>query len=93
MYSLSVSVSNLHAMYQPVPSIPHSGTVPTKVTGIPTPNYLLTPLHITLSELNRLDFIGSVYLPLFSLSVQSGKLKVHPLSIFGENRKTKNVLE
>jgi len=34
MYSLSVSVSNLHAMYQPIASIPLSGTVPTKVTGI-----------------------------------------------------------
>jgi len=34
MYSLSVSVSNLHAMYQPVASIPKSGTVPAKVTGM-----------------------------------------------------------
>jgi len=34
MYSLSISVSNLHAMYQPVASIPSSGTVPAKVTGI-----------------------------------------------------------
>ena len=34
MYSLSITVSNLHAMYQPVASIPLSGTVPTKVTGI-----------------------------------------------------------
>jgi len=34
MYSLSITVSNLHAMYQPVASIPLSGTVPAKVSGI-----------------------------------------------------------
>lgn len=33
MYSLSISVSNLHAMYQPVVSIPYAGSVPTKLSG------------------------------------------------------------
>lgn len=32
-YSLAISVSNLHAMYQPVASIPTNGTVPTKPAG------------------------------------------------------------
>ena len=47
MYSLSVSVSNLHAMYQPVASIPLSGTVPAKVTGI-APAHLVTIIIIYL---------------------------------------------
>lgn len=32
-YSLAISVSNLHAMYQPISSIPTNGTVPTKPAG------------------------------------------------------------
>lgn len=32
-YSLAISVSNLHAMYQPIASISTNGTVPTKPAG------------------------------------------------------------
>lgn len=32
-YSVAISVSNLHAMYQPIASIPTNGTVPTKPAG------------------------------------------------------------